>query len=139
MKKTRTRKVSALENSANQRVGFCEDPPALLCQHGQIERLEGAAVVIQMPHELPSIYRWVSHGVLGAPSILDQSYLDELKNSGVLFSGGDLERQYWVEATRREERVCFLNLDHPTVPNWLWVNELMFTEFGVRLSFFDFQ
>ncbi|MED6187544.1 hypothetical protein PIB30_077517, partial [Stylosanthes scabra] len=33
----------------------------------------------------------------------------------------------------------YLNLDHPTVPNWLWVNEVMFTEFGVRVPFTDFQ
>ncbi|MED6185268.1 hypothetical protein PIB30_055407 [Stylosanthes scabra] len=30
----------------------------------------------------------------------------------------------WVEAARRGERVCFLNVDHPTVPHWLWMNEL---------------
>ncbi|MED6217386.1 hypothetical protein PIB30_017232 [Stylosanthes scabra] len=32
-----------------------------------------------------------------------------------------------------------MNLRHPTVPHWLWVNEVMFTEFGIRVSFFDFQ
>ncbi|MED6210587.1 hypothetical protein PIB30_065522 [Stylosanthes scabra] len=52
---------------------------------------------------------------------------------------GDLERRYRVEAARRGERVCFINLDHPTVPHWLWVNEVMFTEFGMRVPFSDFQ
>ncbi|MED6124462.1 hypothetical protein PIB30_059119 [Stylosanthes scabra] len=47
-----------------------------------------AAVAVQIPHELPSIYRWVSNDVLGAPSILDQRYLDELKATGVLFRRG---------------------------------------------------
>ncbi|MED6184790.1 hypothetical protein PIB30_050890 [Stylosanthes scabra] len=79
--------------------------------------------VVQIPRELPFIYRWVANDVLGTPSSLDQQYLDELKLTGVLFSGGDLERRYRVEVARRGERVCFMNLDHPTVPHWLWVNE----------------
>ncbi|MED6220376.1 hypothetical protein PIB30_044255 [Stylosanthes scabra] len=66
-------------------------------------------------------------------------YLDELKGSGVLFGGGDLERRYRVEAASPNERVCFLNLSHPRVPNWLWVNEVMFTEFGIQVPFTDFQ
>ncbi|MED6148320.1 hypothetical protein PIB30_052047 [Stylosanthes scabra] len=98
-----------------------------------------AAAVVQIPHELPSIYQWVSNDVLGAPSILDQRYLDELKATGVLFRGGGLEQRYRVEAARRGERVCYLNLDHPTVLHWLWVNEVMFTDFGVRVPFTDFQ
>ncbi|MED6164016.1 hypothetical protein PIB30_085553 [Stylosanthes scabra] len=93
----------------------------------------------QIPRELPLIYRWVSANVLRSPTILKQAYLDELKNSGVLFGGRDLERQYRVEAAKRGERVCFLNLDHPIVPHWLWVNKVMFTEFGVRIPFTDFQ
>ncbi|MED6221218.1 hypothetical protein PIB30_052460 [Stylosanthes scabra] len=67
------------------------------------------------------------------------AYLDELKLSGVIFGGGDLDGRYRVEAARPGDRVCYLNLDHPTVPNWLWVNEVMFTEFGVRVPFTDFQ
>ncbi|MED6160649.1 hypothetical protein PIB30_053395 [Stylosanthes scabra] len=93
----------------------------------------------QMTRELSPIYRWVSRNVLGAPSILSQAYLDEMKLSGVIFGGGDLEGRYRVEAARPWDRVCYLNLDHPTVPNWLWVNEVMFTEFGVRVPFTDFQ
>ncbi|MED6121710.1 hypothetical protein PIB30_032710 [Stylosanthes scabra] len=77
--------------------------------------------------------------VLGAPSTLNQAYLDELKAAEIIFGGGDLERRYKVEAAHRGERVCFLNLQHPTVPHWLWVNEVMFTEFGVRVPFTDFQ
>ncbi|MED6146382.1 hypothetical protein PIB30_033993 [Stylosanthes scabra] len=76
----------------------------------------------QMPRELSPIYRWVSHDVLGASPTLSQEYLDELKLSGVIFGGGDLEGQYKVEAALPGDRVCYLNLDHPTVPNWLWVN-----------------
>ncbi|MED6117087.1 hypothetical protein PIB30_106626, partial [Stylosanthes scabra] len=98
-----------------------------------------AATAGRIPHELPSIYRWVSNDVLGAPTILDQRYLDELKATGFLFGGGGLEQRYRVEAARRGERVCYLNLDHPTVPHWLWVNEVMFTDFGVRVPFTDFQ
>ncbi|MED6196037.1 hypothetical protein PIB30_043454 [Stylosanthes scabra] len=52
---------------------------------------EGAG---QIPRELPFIYRWVANDVLGMPSALDQQYLDELKLTGVLFGGGDLERRY---------------------------------------------
>ncbi|MED6206447.1 hypothetical protein PIB30_026776 [Stylosanthes scabra] len=62
---------------------------------------EVATAAVQMPHELPSIYRWVSNDVLGTPSILDQDYLNELKESGVIFGGGDLERRYRVVAARR--------------------------------------
>ncbi|MED6137482.1 hypothetical protein PIB30_065433 [Stylosanthes scabra] len=98
-----------------------------------------AATTVQIPHELPSIYRWVANDVFGAPSILDQRYLDELKGIEILFGGGGLEQRYRVEAARRGERVCYLNLDHPTVPHWLWVNEVMFTNFGVRVPFIDFQ
>ncbi|MED6193619.1 hypothetical protein PIB30_021271 [Stylosanthes scabra] len=103
------------------------------------EAVVPAVGVVQIPRELPFIYRWVANDVLGMPSSLDQQYLDELKLTGVLFGGGDLERRYRVEAARRGERVCFMNLDHPTVPHWLWVNEVMFTEFGVRVPFSDFQ
>ncbi|MED6127655.1 hypothetical protein PIB30_090057 [Stylosanthes scabra] len=35
----------------------------------------------QMLHELPSIYRWIIEDVLGAPSVLTQEYLDEMKLS----------------------------------------------------------
>ncbi|MED6145855.1 hypothetical protein PIB30_029086 [Stylosanthes scabra] len=62
-----------------------------------------------MPCELPSIYRWVTHDVLGSPPILDQGYLDELKLIGVIFGGGDLERGYRVEAARPGDRQRLLN------------------------------
>ncbi|MED6109551.1 hypothetical protein PIB30_034861 [Stylosanthes scabra] len=55
---------------------------------------------------------------------MDQDYLNEMKSSGVIFGGGELERHYQVEVPRRGERVCFINLNHPRVPHWLWVNEL---------------
>ncbi|MED6172667.1 hypothetical protein PIB30_052192 [Stylosanthes scabra] len=106
------------------------------------ENLQGdqpAEGAVQLPRELLFIYRWVTNDVLGTPSALDQEYLDELKLTGVLFGGGDLERWYRVEAARRGERVCFINLDHPTVPHWLWVNKVMFTEFGIQVPFSDFQ
>ncbi|MED6155431.1 hypothetical protein PIB30_005283 [Stylosanthes scabra] len=99
----------------------------------------GAAPTVHMPHEVSSLYRWVSPDVLGAPSALNQAYLDELKATGIIFRGGELERRYKVEAAHRGERVCFMNLRHPTVPHWLWVNEVMFTEFGIRVPFSDFQ
>ncbi|MED6213803.1 hypothetical protein PIB30_096888 [Stylosanthes scabra] len=106
------------------------------------ENLQGdqpAERAVQIPRELSFIYKWVTNDVLGTPSVLDQQYLAELKLTGVLFGGGDLERRYRVEAARRGEWVCFINLDHPTVPHWLWVNEVMFTEFGIRVPFSDFQ
>ncbi|MED6221146.1 hypothetical protein PIB30_051658 [Stylosanthes scabra] len=90
------------------------------------------AEVVRMPYEVSLLYRWVSPDVLGAPSILNKGYLDELKGTGVIFGGGELERRYKVEAAHRGERVCYMNLDHPTKPHWLWVNEVMFTEFGIR-------
>ncbi|MED6161856.1 hypothetical protein PIB30_064718 [Stylosanthes scabra] len=69
------------------------------------ENLQGdqlAEGAVQIPRELPFIYRWVINDVLGTPSALDQEYLDELKLTGVLFGGGgDLERRYRVEAARR--------------------------------------
>ncbi|MED6145240.1 hypothetical protein PIB30_023347 [Stylosanthes scabra] len=99
----------------------------------------GRAGAVQMPHEVSLLYRWVSLDVLGAPSILNQAYLDELKGTRVIFGGGDLERRYKVEAARWGERVCYMNLDHPTKPHWLWLNEVMFTEFGIRVPFTDFQ
>ncbi|MED6186614.1 hypothetical protein PIB30_068400 [Stylosanthes scabra] len=98
-----------------------------------------AAGAAQMLRELSPIYQWVSRDVLGAPPILSQAYLDKLKLSGVIFGGGELEGRYRVEAAHPRDRVCYLNLDHLTVPNWLWVNEVMFTEFGVRVPFTDFQ
>ncbi|MED6106089.1 hypothetical protein PIB30_001485 [Stylosanthes scabra] len=72
-----------------------------------------------MLHELPTIYRWITRDVLGAPSILDQEYLNELKSLGVLFVmviwKGDTELRLPLRVNG--------NLDHPRVPNWLWVNE----------------
>ncbi|MED6149036.1 hypothetical protein PIB30_058677 [Stylosanthes scabra] len=98
------------------------------------EAVVPAAGSARIPRELPPIYRWVSRDVLGAPPILSQAYLDELKLSGVIFGGGDLERRYPVEAARPGDRVCYLNLDHPTVPNWLWVNERLLNRASVAPS-----
>ncbi|MED6126451.1 hypothetical protein PIB30_078593 [Stylosanthes scabra] len=52
------------------------------------EAVVPAAGVVQIPRELPFIYRWVANDALGTPSSLDQQYLDELKLTGVLFGGG---------------------------------------------------
>ncbi|MED6172146.1 hypothetical protein PIB30_047366 [Stylosanthes scabra] len=98
-----------------------------------------AATAVQFPHKLSPLYRWVSPDVLGAPSTQNQAYLDELKATGIIFGGGDLEWRYKVEAAHRGERVCFMNLQHPTTPHWLWVNEVKFTKFRVRVPFTDFQ
>ncbi|MED6127947.1 hypothetical protein PIB30_092922 [Stylosanthes scabra] len=55
------------------------------------ENLQGdqpAEGVVQIPRELPFIYRWVTNDVLGTSSALDQQYLDELKLTELLFGGG---------------------------------------------------
>ncbi|MED6172470.1 hypothetical protein PIB30_050404 [Stylosanthes scabra] len=93
----------------------------------------------QMPHELNPLYDWVNRDVLGSPYTMTEEYLMETKNSGVIFGGGEEEGHYRVELPRQGERVCELNLEHPRVPHWLWVNEVMFTEFGVRIPFSPFQ
>ncbi|MED6184605.1 hypothetical protein PIB30_048987 [Stylosanthes scabra] len=93
----------------------------------------------QMPHELDPLYNWVNRDGLGSPSTMTEEYLTELKNSGMICGGGEEERLYRVEVPRRGERVCGLNLEHPRVPHWLWVNEVMFTEFGFRIPFTSFQ
>ncbi|MED6131174.1 hypothetical protein PIB30_007469 [Stylosanthes scabra] len=93
----------------------------------------------QLPHELDPLYSWVNQDVLGSPSTMTEDYLTELKSSGVICGGGEEERLYRVELPRRGEMVCGLNLEHPRVPHWLWVNEVMFTEFGVRIPFTPFQ
>ncbi|MED6158349.1 hypothetical protein PIB30_031979 [Stylosanthes scabra] len=100
-----------------------------------IHDVEGA----QMPHELNSLYSWATRDVLGSPLTLTEDYLLELKESGAICGGGEEERNYRVELPRCGERVCKLNLEHPRVPHWLWVNEVMFTEFGVRIPFSSFQ
>ncbi|MED6131375.1 hypothetical protein PIB30_008964 [Stylosanthes scabra] len=85
----------------------------------QLENQEAAvpaAGAAQMPRKLSPIYRRVRRDVLGAPPILSQAYLDELKLSGVIFGGGELEGRYRVEAARPGDRVCYLNLDHPHRP-----------------------
>ncbi|MED6187278.1 hypothetical protein PIB30_074915 [Stylosanthes scabra] len=93
----------------------------------------------QMPHEMDPLYNWVNRDVLESPSTMTEEYLTELKNSGMICGGGEEERLYRVEVPRRGERVCGLNVEHPRVPHWLWVNEVMFTEFGVRIPFTSFQ
>ncbi|MED6222185.1 hypothetical protein PIB30_061919 [Stylosanthes scabra] len=60
-------------------------PPWKMAENRPGDRDATAAVAVQILHELPSIYRWVSNDVLGTPSILEQRYLDELKATGVLF------------------------------------------------------
>ncbi|MED6144260.1 hypothetical protein PIB30_014121 [Stylosanthes scabra] len=102
---------------------------------GEVHEVEGA----QMPLELNPLYDYVNHDVLGSPCTMTEDYLTELKNSGVIFGGGEEEGHYRVELPHPGERVCELNLEHPRVPHWLWVNEVMFTEFGVRISFSHFQ
>ncbi|MED6194596.1 hypothetical protein PIB30_030092 [Stylosanthes scabra] len=102
---------------------------------GRVREVEGA----QMPHELNPLYSWATRDVLGSLSTLTEDYLKSLKESGVICGGGEEEEHYRVELPRRGERVCELNLEHPRVPHWLWVNEVMFTEFGVRIPFTSFQ
>ncbi|MED6119864.1 hypothetical protein PIB30_015607 [Stylosanthes scabra] len=80
---------------------------------GVVREVEGA----QMPHELDLLYNWVNRDVLGSPSTMTEEYLTELKSSGVICSGGEEEKLYWVEVPRRGERVCGLNLEHPRVPH----------------------
>ncbi|MED6188599.1 hypothetical protein PIB30_087425 [Stylosanthes scabra] len=92
-----------------------------------------------MPYELDPLYNWVNRNVLGSPSTMTEDYLVELKSSRVICGGGKEERLYRVELPRCGERACGLNLEHPRVPHWLWVNEVMFTEFGVRIPFTPFQ
>ncbi|MED6147024.1 hypothetical protein PIB30_040132 [Stylosanthes scabra] len=86
---------------------------------GRVREVEGA----QMPHELNPLYSWATRDVLGSPSTLTEDYLKSLKESGVICGGGEEEEHYRVELPRRGERVCELNLEHPRVPHWLWVNE----------------
>ncbi|MED6124263.1 hypothetical protein PIB30_057322 [Stylosanthes scabra] len=97
----------------------------------RVREVEGA----QMPHELNPLNSWATRDVLGSPSTLMEDYLKSLKESG----GGEEEEHYRVELLRRGERICELNLEHPRVPHWLWVNEVMFIEFGVRIPFTSFQ
>ncbi|MED6208692.1 hypothetical protein PIB30_047677 [Stylosanthes scabra] len=103
---------------------------------GEVVREVDAA---QLPHELDPLYSWVNRDVLGSPSTMTEEYLTELKSSGEIFGGGEEERHYRVELPHCGERVCGLNLEHPRVPHWLWVNEVMLTEFGVRIPFTPFQ
>ncbi|MED6216008.1 hypothetical protein PIB30_003654 [Stylosanthes scabra] len=93
----------------------------------------------QMPHEPNQLYHWVTRDVMGGPCTLTEEYLAELKCSGVICGGGEEERLYRVELPPRWERVCELNLEHSRILHWLWVNEVMFTEFGVRITFTPFQ
>ncbi|MED6107469.1 hypothetical protein PIB30_014320 [Stylosanthes scabra] len=93
----------------------------------------------QIPHELNPLYSWATRDVLGSPSTITEDYLKELKESGVICGGGEEEENYRVELPRWGERICELNLEHPRVPHWLWVNEVMFIEFGVRIPFTSFQ
>ncbi|MED6205862.1 hypothetical protein PIB30_021654 [Stylosanthes scabra] len=79
----------------------------------------------QMPHELNPLYNWATCDVLGSPSTLTEDYLKSLKESDVICGGGEEEEHYRVEHPRRGERICELNLEHPRVPHWLWVNELV--------------
>ncbi|MED6215805.1 hypothetical protein PIB30_001422 [Stylosanthes scabra] len=102
---------------------------------GVVREVEGA----QIPHELNPLYSWATRDVLGSPSTITEDYLKELKESGVICGGGEEEGNYRVELPRRGERICELNLDHLRVPHWLWVNEVMLTEFGVHIPFTSFQ
>ncbi|MED6194225.1 hypothetical protein PIB30_026486 [Stylosanthes scabra] len=85
----------------------------------------------QIPHEPNPLYYWVNRDVMGSPCTLTEGYLTELKRSGVICGGGEEERLYRVELPRQGEMVCELNLEHPRIPHWLWVNECfeLVTEF----------
>ncbi|MED6191674.1 hypothetical protein PIB30_002481 [Stylosanthes scabra] len=86
-----------------------------------------------------SVATRATRDILGSPSTLTEDYLKSLKESGVICGVGKEERNYRVELPRCGERICELNLEHPRVPHLLWVNEVMFTEFGVRIPFSFFQ
>ncbi|MED6133025.1 hypothetical protein PIB30_024550 [Stylosanthes scabra] len=55
------------------------------------------AEAVEMPRELSTLYQLVAPDVLGAPPILSQAYLEELKRTRVIFGGGELEHRYKVE------------------------------------------
>ncbi|MED6107607.1 hypothetical protein PIB30_015567 [Stylosanthes scabra] len=67
---------------------------------GVVREVEGA----QMPHELNPLYDWVNRDVLGSPCTMTEDYLTELKNSDVIFGGGEEEDHYRVELPRWGER-----------------------------------
>ncbi|MED6193153.1 hypothetical protein PIB30_016455 [Stylosanthes scabra] len=68
----------------------------------EVDREVGAA---QMPYEPNPLYYWVNRDVMGSPCTLTEDYLTELKRSGVICGGGEVERLYRVELPRRGEGV----------------------------------
>ncbi|MED6143946.1 hypothetical protein PIB30_010611 [Stylosanthes scabra] len=68
---------------------------------------------------------------------MTEDYLAELKSSGMICGGGEEEILYRVELPRRGERVCGLNLEHPRIPHWLWVNESAIQCFELVTEFLE--
>ncbi|XP_052108707.1 uncharacterized protein LOC127741119 [Arachis duranensis] len=69
---------------------------------------------------------------------MTEADLQRLRDQGAICGGGDAERQYELALPDADERVGYLNLDSPTVPDWKWVYESMFTRLSVRLPFSPF-
>ncbi|QHO07345.1 uncharacterized protein DS421_14g462850 [Arachis hypogaea] len=101
-------------------------------------RSEGVRAPVMPAGGVPALYSWVTSDVWGTPSRMTEADLQWLRDEGAVCGGGDAERHYEFSVPGVDERVCYTNLDSPTVSDWLWVYEVMFTRLGVRLPFSPF-
>ena len=89
------------------------------------------------PTAMPLIYRWVDSEVLGIPSKVTSAFLKSLREEHLLTLECEYEEEYLLEAPTVDERVCHINL-HGS-PRWMWIYDVLFSKFGVRISFTYFQ
>ena len=104
----------------------------------QRRRNEGVRAPVAPSRGVPNRYGWVTSDVWGVPSRMTEGDLQRLRDQGAICGGGDEEGRYELVLPDADERVCYLNLHSPTVPDWMWVYESMFTRLGVRLPFSPF-
>ena len=101
----------------------------------QCRRNEGVGASVAPSRGVPNRYGWVTSDVWGVPSRMTEGDLQRLRDQGAICGGGEEEGRYELVLPEVDEMVCYLNLDLPTVPDWMWVYESLFTRLGMRLPF----
>ncbi|MED6194590.1 hypothetical protein PIB30_029968 [Stylosanthes scabra] len=83
------------------------------------------------------LYGWVEEAVFTQPLVVESHSLPEFRRNFPLTEDSRMEGDYVLEAAGPSDRVPFRAGEGET--HFLWVYKELFTRFGVRLPFSDFQ
>ena len=81
------------------------------------------------PPSIPWIYHWVNPKVLGIPLIVTPEFLHHFRVENLITPKGKYEEEYFLEAPRPSDRVCYIN--HDSGPRWLWMYDVLISKLGI--------